>query len=725
MSDEQQPQPQQQQEAVDERIVSFKIKLPETEERLEVPCSVNDSIFDIAESLKVLPSTREYTAYELKINGEALHEDILISELVSEEQDSVSAELVPSPYNDVTSRKHVLYTRIYAGLDTVADKIAEVSGTAFGASTYAELQLDDSKSATEAQNESTEKSDSDDGEEPSKEKSLDLTEEEKEQLSAITSEICELKKDLNIVAAASKTVTSPALKSLYISQWTPSSNVSKLAGDLFYLQAQTLEGEIFNITAHVSGFFVNDSNNSGFNGSIHQFPTKRSSFNYSLVSLLKSLSPLFGKQIEKNDTALAQLPLETYALQNTAIINSPWLVEKVDVQTPDLGKSQQNLLLGGVDGADLQQDWNKSYQILKDIPHDNLSQRINREQSLISTSADFTSAATKGAMAIVRGDLEPINPEEDAQYHIYVRNGIFYSNAIDSIGQFQSTGGAEAARFAAGKDVVSLKYLNRYDIKGVYSLLTTVVDYCGRRIVCQAPVPGLIQNDTVFPEEEEEEEAAAEQTVKYGFIDDHSDVVSEPSFVEKFKEIGAAFHLKPHKIWNNDGSKVVDVVTSGCTKGTTGSDKRSYVIDLFRTTPLDIEFIDEHFDASKPSSYPHREASLRHEAVAEWVKRETVAAIKKETERLEKEGKLDDNQTMAVDDSLFLLNPDAFTLPAAPTPELAKELKSDEDKVREVSKFVGQVLVPEFVKEISVLLVPDSNQCLLFTGCCAFLLPRG
>lgn len=689
-------QKQQEQGTVDERIVSFKLKLPETDERLELPCSVTDNIFDIIEALKGLPSTSEYTSYELQINGEAINEETSISELVNEKQDTILADLVPSSYNEVSARMHLIYTRVYAGLETDADQIAEISGTAFGSSTYNKLDLNEN---FEPQSPEETKEENEDDKETKEEKSktINLSDEEKAEITKIVSEICDLKKDLNIVAGSRTPVTSPALQSLFISQWTPSTNARRLAGDLFYLQAQTLEGEIFNITAHVSGFFVNNSTSSRFNGSLHQFPTKRSSMNYSLVALLKSLSPAFVKQIEKNTEAISNTDALLHSVQTTSTVNSPWLVEKVDTQTPDLGKSQSNLLYGGVDGSDLQNDWNKTYQLLKNLPHEKLSERVNREQSLISSSAEFNHAAIKGAMAIARGDLEPLNPDEDPAFFTYLRNGIFYSNAVDSIGQFKSTGGAEAARFAAGKDTVALKYLNKYDINGAYVLLTAVVDYCGKRIICQAPVPGLVENDVYV---EETEDYVEEQQVKYGFIDDHSDVATTENFQKAFKEIGEAFHLKPHKIWNTDGSKVADVVTSGYTKGIEGTDKRLYAIDMFRTTPLDIEFIDENYDETKQDSYPHKEASLRHEAVSEWIKRETAIAVKRETEKLEKEGKLDDKQTIGVDDSIFLLNPDAFSLPAAPTPELAKELKSDEEQVREVSKFVNLILVPEFVKEM-------------------------
>jgi protein TIF31 len=688
MSDENKEQKQQEQSAVDERIVSLKIQIPETEDKLEIPCSVEDSLFDIIETLKLLPSTREYTSYELRSGSAKLSEETLISDLVEGNEDSASISLVPSPYNEITARRHVIAAREYANLETKADSLAEILGVGYGQSTYSDLGLVDTKLEEKS------KEEKENAENPK----VTVTDEEKSQISSLVSEIIELKSDINVVSAKKTLKELPALKALFVSQWSPSSFSRKLAGDLFYLQAQTLEGEIFNITAHVSGFFVNNSSNTRFDGSVHSFKTDRNSFNYSLLSLLKSLSPAFAKQLQENEMNLSKHSLETYIVPNSTSIASPWLVKDLETPAADLGKSQYTLLHGGVDGADLQVDWNKNYQLLKDLEKSNLTQRFNREQSLISNNTAFTVAAVKGALAIVRGEIDPVNLEEDSAYHIYMQNGIFYSKAVDSIGQFETSGGAEAARSTVGKDVASLKYLNKFDLEGVHSLLTTVVDYLGHRIVCQAPVPGIFSSNDIVLEEGEE----PEQTVKYGFIDDHSDVASEETFVNTFKEVGEAFHLKPHKIWNNDGSKVVDVVTSGYSKGIKGTDGRVYIIDMFRSTPLDIEFIEENYDESNENSYPHKETLLRHEAINEWIKRETAVAVKKETDRLEKEGKVnsENKPTIGVDNSLFLLNPDAFSLAPAPTPELAAELKKDEDKVREVSRFVGQILVPEFVKDM-------------------------
>lgn len=676
-------------EKVDERIITLKIQIPALED-LEIPCSVNDTIFDVVETLKVLPSTREFTAYNLSFESEKLSEEVAVGELVKEGEDTIALSLVFAPYTEVSAREHIIKTREYTFLETKEQALAEIYGVCYGASTYSSLGL--TTPVEKDQKESSEEK-----EEKQEESVFSVTDEEKTVISEIVSEVLENPTNRDAIVAKPNAKPLPALKSLYISQWSPADLSRKLAGDLMYLQVQTLESEIFYITAHVSGFFINRSSNSRFDGEMALSKNGRSTFNYSLIGLLKEVSPALVKQLEENEERLSKLPMETYIAPNATTVASPWLVQDAEAASADLGRSQYNLLHGGIDGSDLQVDWNKNFQYYKEFTKDNLNERIGREQSLISCSTEFTTAAVKGALSFIRGEIAPMNPEEDAALHICLRNGIFYSKAVDSIGQFQDSGDSEAARYAFGKDVAALKYLNRFDITGVHTLLTTVVDYAGERVLCQAPVPGIL--DDSEPKEGEE----PEQTVKYGFIDDHSKVASDKEFVEKFKPVGEAFHLKPHKVWNKDGSEVVEVVTSAYTKGTKGNDGKSYIIDLFRTTPLDIEFIEANYDATKENSYPHKEALIRPEAINEWIKRETAIMVKRETEKLEKEGKLEGETkpSIGIDESLFLLNPDAFSLTSAPTPELAAELKKDEEKVREVSKFVNEILVEEFVDYVA------------------------
>ncbi|GME96619.1 unnamed protein product [Ambrosiozyma monospora] len=312
-------------------------------------------------------------------------------------------------------------------------------------------------------------------EESEKPKEIKLSDEEKQEVLDIVDQILEQTPDVSEFAANPPLNPAPALRSLHISSWSPPTIQRKLRGDLFYLQSQTLEGETFHITAHVSGFFVNNSSITRFDGSMKTVATANGkstklSRSHSLLTLLKSLSPKFTEQTEKNGELLTQYLSETYSLPAATFLADPWLIKQESTPIPDLARSQELLLKGGLEGADLHKNYNDDFQSLRSLPKSNLPERMMREKILTKTSYDFTVSAIQGAMAIARGELTPMNPNEEPRQHIYLRNNIFYSIAIDASNIFEDAGGDEASRVCASKDINAINFLNRIDAKGVSHL---------------------------------------------------------------------------------------------------------------------------------------------------------------------------------------------------------------------------------------------------------------
>jgi len=50
---------------------------------------------------------------------------------------------------------------------------------------------------------------------------------------------------------------------------------------------------------------------------------------------------------------------------------------------------------------------------------------------------DFLDAATKGAVAIVNGNLMALNPNEPERQQVFVYNYIFFSYAVDLVDSFK------------------------------------------------------------------------------------------------------------------------------------------------------------------------------------------------------------------------------------------------------------------------------------------------
>jgi protein TIF31 len=94
-------------------------------------------------------------------------------------------------------------------------------------------------------------------------------------------------------------------------------------------------------------------------------------------------------------------------------------------------------------------------------------------------------AATEGAIAIVKGNLAPLNPNEQRNQQVYVYNYIFFSYALDVIESFKdlSTGESNPSWTQANHDMTGLKSLQILEIDGLSYLATTVINYRGHRII--------------------------------------------------------------------------------------------------------------------------------------------------------------------------------------------------------------------------------------------------
>lgn len=676
-------------------LVTLEVALPQdvatASKPLTIKMTVNDTLSDLTLTLGMLGSMRNLTNYDVyyrETNITGAFDDFsnigeVIGELNLDTKLPIKVQLKHKPYTLADVYEHLNKFREVIGLHFFDRRSLEL-GELAGIGKFDQLDL----------NSVPEQSKEDD-------KPVELTEEEKVSISEVCESILEpLKLDLQNYGKFEDVYSrlQVPIKSLTISQWSPVKPRESTRGDLLYLTLQNLENDTFHITCHISGFFVNNCSTVNFN------PTRKTSYEpKSLFFLLvSSLSAAFEKTINQNEEVLASSSkyAESYLIPSHSGGSYPWLVDTSAIsRKPDQSRPQLLVFTNGVDGSDNVKDWNEDFQAVRELPSSTVNERILRERLAIKLLSEFTKQATETAVNIIRGNLTPMNPNESTEQHIYMRNGIFYSSGVNATGAFDHTGGNEAARYAAAKDLAGVKLLNRIDAKGIYHLATCVVDYMGRRIVCQAPVPGIL-NDPVVENNE-----APPDKVCYGLLTDGTKIHLNAHFHEALKPIAEAFHLKPHSVTLENGFKTdEDVALSKDSKGIKGTDGRNYIIDLYRSTPLDIEFIDEHWRPENELSYPHRETVLRHEAVEEWWRRRALAIFKNETERLEAETKTEgkDNENekpqILLDAQEVLFNPDAFACDNVD--------EEDAQVVREMSQFVQNQLITEFVEESKKQLCP-------------------
>jgi len=147
-----------------------------------------------------------------------------------------------------------------------------------------------------------------------------------------------------------------------------------------------------------------------------------------------------------------------------------------------------------------------------------------RERAIFKVHGDFVTAATRGAMAVIDGNVLAINPGEDTKMQMFIWNNIFFSMGFDVRDHYKELGGDAAAFVAPRYDLHGVRVYNAVDIEGLYTLGTVVVDYRGYRVTAQSIIPGILEREQ-------------EQSVVYGSIDFGKTVLSHPKYLELLRSL--------------------------------------------------------------------------------------------------------------------------------------------------------------------------------------------
>ncbi|KAJ2233539.1 Intracellular distribution of mitochondria [Coemansia sp. RSA 1722] len=548
------------------------------------------------------------------------------------------------------------------------------------------------------------------------------------------------------VVSAEKAIAGLALpqcvKQIMLSGWNPVPRYRQLKGDLLYLLVTTIESQTYHITASRDGFYVNSSSLVRFSPEPYsearggQSGARDAEFYqaHSLIALLRRLSPRFARGLDDLQKEMSQREaVEVLPFVSAEQAASPWLVrgnENRVPQTYDVGQPQEIYLRLGAQAADSLRDWNEELQSIREMPRGNLSERVVRDRQLHKWYSEFAEAAIQGAMAVVDGEMPPLNPTDPDEQHMYLRDNIFYSKGFDGRETFTELGGDAAAHVATGKDITGVRLLNQLDIDGLHTLGSVVVDYRGLRVVAQSVVPGIFRRQETTQ-------------IVYGSVDSGVTVGADEDFHKLLEPVAKALHFGEHAVADEAGNEV-KLYTSADVKGLTGTDGRKYLLDLFRMTPMDIEFLEsqctEGQDAVADSALPvyhHRLVLLRPElldifwensvrkAVQEYAVEKAKRSQKEEskaggqtggegsdadkqpaeTADKDKGGETKPSSDDALPEFAFSLDfsPDAFTPLQARLK--AKEGEGSESAmdaaVRSASRFLRDVSVPAFARELA------------------------
>ncbi|XP_058457838.1 clustered mitochondria protein homolog [Malaya genurostris] len=407
------------------------------------------------------------------------------------------------------------------------------------------------------------------------------------------------------------------LKVLTTSAWNPPPGPRKLHGDLMYLYVVTMEDKRLHISACPRGFFINQSTDDTFDPR----PSNPSYLCHSLIDMLSQISPTFRRcfaQMQKKRTQRhpferVATPYQIYTWSAPALEHTIDAIRAEDTFSSKLGYEEH------IPGQT--RDWNEELQTTRELPRETLPERLLRERAIFKVHSDFVTAATRGAMAVIDGNVMAINPGEDAKMQMFIWNNIFFSLGFDVRDHYKELGGDAAAFVAPRNDLHGVRVYSAVDVEGLYTLGTVVIDYRGYRVTAQSIIPGILEREQ-------------EQSVVYGSIDFGKTVLSHEKYLELLNNAGKHLKILPHSVLN-DKDEEIKLCSSVECKGIIGNDGRHYILDLLRTFPPDVNFLKLDEELSKdskalgfPIEHKHKLSCLRQELLDAFVESRYLMFIK-------------------------------------------------------------------------------------------------
>ncbi|KAI5717076.1 hypothetical protein M8J76_017196 [Diaphorina citri] len=272
-------------------------------------------------------------------------------------------------------------------------------------------------------------------------------------------------------------------------------------------------------------------------------------------------------------------------------------------------------------------DWNEELQTTRELSRKTLPDRLLRERAIFKVHSDFVAAATRGALAVLDGNVMAINPGEEAKMQMFIWNNIFFSLGFDVRDHYKELGGDAAAFVAPKNDLQGVRVYSAVDLEGLYTLGTVVIDYRGYRVTAQSIIPGILEREQ-------------DQSVVYGSVDFGKTVLSHPKYMELLGKAAQQLKILPHSVLNDKGD-TIELCSSVECKGIIGNDSRHYILDLLRTFPPDVHFLaldqeegdkvalsEESVKMGFPVIHRHKLCCLRQELIDSFVESRYMMFIK-------------------------------------------------------------------------------------------------
>ena len=215
---------------------------------------------------------------------------------------------------------------------------------------------------------------------------------------------------------------------------------------------------------------------------------------HSLIELLSQISPLFKRNfslLQKRRTGRhpyerVPTPYQLYSWVGPHQEHSIDTIRAEDAFSSKLGYEEH------IPGQT--RDWNEELQTTRELPRKNLPERLLRERAIFKVHSDFVSAATRGAMAVIDGNVMAINPGEEAKMQMFIWNNIFFSLGFDVKDHYKDLGGDAAAYVAPRNDLQGVKVYNAVDleVRSAVCFLALTYDLLKSSPTLKAIILGLV-----------------------------------------------------------------------------------------------------------------------------------------------------------------------------------------------------------------------------------------
>jgi len=401
---------------------------------------------------------------------------------------------------------------------------------------------------------------------------------------------------------------------------------------------------------------------------------------FSFLDFLKSSSPEFS--VRFNNMLNRKIHTHPFESISTPAQVTSW-VAKEKKHTPNWNRAEDALLdTYGMDSRGVLRDWNEEYQNCRELPKETPQQRIGRDRTITRVYTDFVDSATKGACAVVEGNVPPINPMDPKRSYVFIYNNIFFSYAIDGRNVYKDKGGDAVSASIANHDISGIAQFLQVDVEKLFCLATISVNYRGHRLIAQSIIPGIFHG-----------ERASKHV--YGSMDQGETINYQPEFRDAIQKIAEPFHISEHKV-HDKTNKEYSLFTCVETKGIRGSDGRYYVLDLIRMTPRDGNY---------PDFKTHFTALLRPEVIAKYTRQKAFEQLKeyeKKRKPVKGKSKKEINQELEVTYKKFIseikFNVDVYTPTTLGCSE--EKLKADKEQIQDASKYLTETIIPKFIESL-------------------------